>query len=150
MKILEFILLFLIFNISQQAQTETNDPLTYNYNVTDHVLTVELGDGTTCPFLYILIDETTKPIRVSKDNEPFWNDIRVQRDNSYEHIYEIGIKTDDVKQLKFNLSKEYSFSKEGKDKEDEEYLLTLTAAQVESWESFKKMHCNETNYWEYE
>ena len=150
MKILEFILLFLIFNISQQAQTETTDPLTYNYNVTDHVLTVELG-GTTCPFLYILIDETTKPIRVSKNNEPFWNDIRVQRDNSnYEHTYEIGIKTDGANQLKFNLSKEYSFSKEGKDKEDEEYLLTLTAAQVENWKSFKKMHCNDTNYWKYE
>jgi fructan beta-fructosidase len=141
----------LIFNISQQATTENTPSLEYSYDVNTHVLTVNLTDGTTCPFLYILIDETTKPIRVSKDDEHFWNDIRVQRDNStYKHNYEIGIKTEGVEELKFNLSKEYSFSKDGKDKEDEEYLLTLTAAQVENWVSFKKMHCNETNYWEYE
>ena len=151
MKVFEFILLFLIFNISYQAETDTQEKLTYEYDQNNHILTVHLNRA--CEFFYILIDETTKPIRVSKDNELFWNDIRVQRDaesTKYEHIYEIGINTKDVQELKFNLSKEYSFSKGGTDKEDEEYLLTLDATKVENWVSFKKMHCNTTNYYEYQ
>ena len=131
MKVFGFILLLLIFNISHQAQTDNEQKLQYEYDQTNHILTVHLGG--TCDFFYILIDETTKPIRVSKDDELFWNDIRVQRDSTkYEHIYEIGINTANIQELKFNLSKEYSFSKEGTDKEDEEYLLTLDATKVEN------------------
>jgi hypothetical protein len=62
----------LIFNISHQAETETTPKLTYNYDATNHILTVDLLNA--CPFLYILIDETTKPIRVSKDEQLVWND----------------------------------------------------------------------------
>ena len=92
------------------------------------------------PFLYIWIDEKTKLIRVIIDNELFRNDIRVQHDttNYTDHLQEIGIKTDSVKNFYFNFLKEYSISKENKDKENEEYLLTFDASNIEKWDSFKK------------
>ena len=91
------------------------------------------------PFLYIWIDETTKLIRVIIDNELFRNDIRVQHDttNYTDHLLKIGKKRT-CKNLYFNFLKEYSISKENKDKENEKYLLTFDASNIEKWESFKK------------
>ena len=140
MKILISISLILLFGLSYQATS--NGSLQYEYSETDKKLTVTLG---TCKYLYIRIDETTKPIKVQKDNETsagIWNDIRVEREStSYDHIYEIGINTDGRSEIYFLFSKDITVS--------DEDLSGLSKTVVENWNGFKQMHCNDSDYYIY-
>ncbi len=141
MKLIPFISIFFILNVFYQVNTEEYKP-SYTYDTTTKLLTVTFSKS--CPYLYISIDESTKPIRVGyKDDNgnDIWNDIRVQRDSSsYSHLYEIGIKVDPLTELKFNFNKEFQNSED---------LTGLSKDVIENWVSFKNMHCNESDYYTY-
>ena len=143
MKLIPFISIFFILNVFYQVNTQEYHPK-YSYDTTTKLLTVTFEQD--CPFLYIFIDETTKPIRVGYKDKIFtdnyiWNDIRVQRNSSsYSHLYEIGIKIGDITELIFNFSKEFESSEDFKD---------YTKEQIENWISFKNMKCNESDYYTY-
>ena len=142
MKLFTLISLFLIFNFSYQATN--GNGITYSYDESTKLLSVTLPSG--CDYLYILIDESERAIRVRKNStiekDNILNDIHVQRDNStYDHNYEMGIKTDGVTNFIFNFTKEFHDSEDFKD---------VKAASIENWESFKKMRCDTKNYFEYD
>ena len=143
MKLISFISIFFILNVFYQVNTEDFKP-TYSYDTGTKLLTVTF-DGKTCPFLYIFIDETTKPIRVGykdENNKDIWNDIRVERaSSSYKHLYEIGIKAGSLSQLTFNFNKEF---------ESSEDFSNYSKDDIENWVSFKNMHCNESDYYTYD
>ena len=143
MKLIPFISIFLILNVFYQINTEDFKP-TYSYDTGSKLLTVTFNSKA-CPYLWISIDETTKPIRVGykdENNSDIWNDIRVQRDSSsYSHLYEIGIKVDPLTELKFNFNKEFQSSED---------LTGLSKEVIENWVSFKNMHCNESDYYTYD
>jgi len=142
MKVLSLISIILIFSFSYQETTE-DGTITYTYDETNKLLSVTLPSS--CPYLYILIDESEKAIRVRKNStdstKNILNDIHVQRDNStYEHNYEMGIMTDGVQNFIFDFNKEFHDSEDFKD---------VKAASIEKWPCFKKMHCSNDNYYEY-
>ena len=143
MKLFPLISLFFILNVFYQVNTEDFKP-TYSYDTGTKLLTVTFN-GKTCPFLYIFIDETTKPIRVGykdENNKDIWNDIRVERaSSSYKHLYEIGIKAGSLSQLTFNFNKEF---------ESSEDFSNYSKDEIENWVSFKNMHCNESDYYTYD
>jgi hypothetical protein len=127
-------------NVFYQINTADYKPK-YSYDNNTKLLTVDFEQ--TCPFLYIYIDETTKPIRVGyqENNKDIWNDIRVQRDSSsYSHLYEIGIKVNPLTKLTFNFNKEF---------ESSEDFSSYSKDAIENWVSFKNMHCNNSDYYTY-
>ena len=142
MKLISFISIFFILNVFYQVNTEDFKPSSISYDTKTKLLTVTFDK--ICPFLYISIDETTKPIRVGykdKNDKDIWNDIRVERASStYEHLYEIGIKLGSNSPIYFNFNKEFDNSED---------FSSYSKNDIENWVSFKNMHCNESNYYEY-
>ena len=144
MKLFTLITIFLIFNFSFQEQNEDGN-INYSYNQNTKLLTVTIPSSG-CDYLYILIDESERAIRVRKnsndESKNILNDIHVQRDNStYHHNYEMGIQTDGVTEFIFDFNKEFHDSEDFKD---------VNASSIEKWVSFKKMRCSTDNYYEYD
>ena len=156
---------FLLFqlNVSADFKNETkefqNDDnnLTIVYNAYDNgtkIAKVQLGG--TCKYLYVWIDESQTELRVrtspldvpERDHE--WNDIHVERwqdPNKHPtancpHCHEIGIHTEGVDVIYFNLTKEFEYNGI-----DFDWLKT---EDVPGWIAFKKLHCNDSDYFTYD
>ena len=155
---------FLLFQLYESAdfkfetiEFKNDGDLTINYTAYENgtkVATVNLGGS--CKFLYVWIDEMETECRVrtsplddpSRDHE--WNDIHIERwkdpnehpTDSCPYCHEIGINTTGVDKIYFNLTKEFEHNGI-----DFDWLKT---EDVKGWVAFKKMHCNDSDYWTYD
>ena len=158
----EFIFCFFIFLLFQlygslDFTSDGGVPITYtDYKNGTKVAVAKLEGLSNCKFLYVWIDEAETELRVrtrelddaSHDQE--WNDIHLERyrdadipnNISCPHCHLIGIKVDGVKNVYFNLTKE--FKDNGID------FNWLKEEDVPNWISFKKLLCNETDYYTYD
>ena len=156
-ELISFFLIFLLFHSCKSGSFTNEDGLTINYNdYKNGTKIVEVVFGKTCPFLYVWINEFKSTLRVrtppldntSRDNE--WNDIKIEHwqnesKTPYEncpYCHEIGINTNGQDRIYFNFTREFLHNGDEFD--------WVTEDQIQSWASFKLMHCNETNYWDYD
>ena len=58
------------------------------------------------------------------------------------HCHEIGINTNGQDRIYFNFTREFLHN-------GDEFGW-VTEDQIQFWASFKLMHCNESNYWDYD
>ena len=156
-ELISFFLIFLLFHSCKSGSFTNQDGLTINYNDYENgTKIVEVVFGKPCPFLYVWINEFKSTLRVrtppldntSRDNE--WNDIKIEhwqddKKSPYEncpYCHEIGINTNGQDRIYFNFAREFLHNGDEFD--------WVTEDQIQSWASFKLMHCNETNYWDYD
>ena len=166
----ELISFFLIFLLFQSYKSEdkkftfetknfTNkyENLTINYTAYENgskIATVFLNKQ--CDFLYVWVDtgETELRVRTSPLNDSTrdheWCDIRFERwkpeeeepTTSCKYCQEIGINVKGLDLIYFNFTKE--FEHKGVD------FDWLKIDDIDKWVAFRYMHCNETNYWDYD
>ncbi len=156
-ELISFFLIFLLFHSCKSGSFTNEDGLTINYNDYENgTKIVEVVFGKTCPFLYVWINEFKSTLRVrtppldntSRDNE--WNDIKIEHyqdknKTPYEncpYCHEIGINTNGQDRIYFNFTREFLHN-------GDEFGW-VTEEQIQSWASFRLMHCNNTNYWDYD
>ena len=165
-ELISFFLIFLLFQSykseDKKFEFETTEftnsgNLKMNYTAYENgtkLLTVFLNKQ--CEFLYVWVDVGETELRVrqsplddpSRDHE--WCDIRFERfkpdtetpTTTCPYCQEIGINTTGLDKIYFNLTKEYEYN--GVD------FDWLKIEDVPNWVAIKYMHCNSTNYWEYD
>ena len=157
-ELISFFLIFLLFHSCKSGVFQNENGLTFNY--TDDGkgnIIAEVDLKGTCPFLYVWIDEKKSTLRVrtsplddlDRDNE--WNDIKFEHfqeptekpTDSCFYCHEIGIKTDGVQKIYFNFTREFEHN-------GDTFSEWIKEEDFKKWVAVRLMHCNETNYWDYD